>query len=1091
MKNRLMIFCAALCSALMAFAASRATTPMMKRDDWWVKRWNEHSKCEKTGQYDFVFIGDSIMHRWEYEPAGKEVWAAKLAKYRVFNCGYAADRTEHALARLESGEIDKIDPLVVFVHIGTNNAGQTKDKPEETAEGIKLILESIKLRAPHAKIMLMPIFLRGKDANDPARIINEKVNELIRPLADGKRIEWMDLRSLFANSDGTISPDMMKDYLHLTSVKAYNLWADALIKVMDKVLEDAKPILEFDFTEGIRQYDVDSKGSFHGVLPKNIGDNFSGWSVAHLTTELKEENGVKFLRFTASKAPNGGQFSGGTFAADCPGVFRCVIKARTENDSFSFGLRQHGAPYHSVWTTPFNEREFREYTYYFKVTEKQTQSVGFFFWPQANGYTDIASVKFYRAQESDLTTTVRRPAPSVTRYMHNVRFLLGLPCGWSVDRATYHGQVTVERQADGTPCLLAQNNEDENCVIYSAPFQTNRPDTPHNAALKYRAEGKWYFEVYDSNRRYISAAPLKECTEWNTAVSVFTPNATAEAFYLRIVGSGKLWLDCANVTLGKEPPREETECAVALAPVSGEIASVTRIQFTDEPALVKWCVRDAPAGATLKMRVADIYGARYELADIKLAAQKEQSGEVNFMPALAPKLGQFRIEAVVATADGKRAAEPVETVVTRLARPPAWGKDAPDSPFGAHFLAQEGMIKTMKAMGINHARFHDAHTELTGWAHLEPEKGKWNFAKSDWCIEALRKNNIWIFGQLGTAPAWATHYGDLGCKYMGYFERYLRPTNVVDWVNYVKTIVKRNEGRINEYFVWNEPWGGWWKSAADIKYYDADKAAYDFGVFQNITSQAAREVVPSVKICGYNTYASESGRDWTAGVDSAGAFATCDALDFHFYTTVRLCRRGMQSTVMHATFEPVLAAHANFDGKPVYMSEGQGTSNGGTSSREHLSGLYRLCVPWAAEARALYTDCADKTCRYLVEMMAEGVKRIYLYTAHGYTCLAVRPSFLTLIGADGFATPTSVAHSHMACRIEGKQFVRSTEYGKKAMAYLFADAQGNEVTMYSDLTSDEAMALAADKTLLVTDLFGNALNKTTYLPGSVVWASKR
>ena len=51
---------------------------------------------------------------------------------------------------------------------------------------------------------------------------------------------------------------------------------------------------------------------------------------------------------------------------------------------------------------------------------------------------------------------------------------------------------------------------------------------------------------------------------------------------------------------------------------------------------------------------------------------------------------------------------------------------------------------------------------------MEEEKGKWTFHDAD--IARFRAGHIKIFAQLGTAPAWATHYGDLGCKNMGYFE---------------------------------------------------------------------------------------------------------------------------------------------------------------------------------------------------------------------------------------------------------------------------------------------------------------------------------
>lgn len=229
---------------LSAFASEgnvcRATTPAHKLNaDWWKEHFERNRDWARRHPFDFVFIGDSIMHRWEYEPAGLCVWPRKLAKYRILNCGCAGDRTEHALWRLDHGEIDGVDPKVVFIHIGTNNAGQQppeKEPPEDTAAGIRAIVERVQAKLPRAQIVLHPIFLRGKTPDDPVRRRNERVNELIRPLADGTRVVWMDLRPLFVEKDGTISPEVMKDYLHLTSDAAYERWADAIIPTLDKAL---------------------------------------------------------------------------------------------------------------------------------------------------------------------------------------------------------------------------------------------------------------------------------------------------------------------------------------------------------------------------------------------------------------------------------------------------------------------------------------------------------------------------------------------------------------------------------------------------------------------------------------------------------------------------------------------------------------------------------------------------------------------------------------------------------------------------------------------------------------------------------------
>ena len=52
-------------------------------------------------------------------------------------------------------------------------------------------------------------------------------NEIFRNIADGKMIHYLDIGEVFINPDGTISAEIMPDFLHLTPA-GYKLWADAI-----------------------------------------------------------------------------------------------------------------------------------------------------------------------------------------------------------------------------------------------------------------------------------------------------------------------------------------------------------------------------------------------------------------------------------------------------------------------------------------------------------------------------------------------------------------------------------------------------------------------------------------------------------------------------------------------------------------------------------------------------------------------------------------------------------------------------------------------------------------------------------------------
>ena len=61
------------------------------------------------------------------------------------------------------------------------------------------------------------------------------INSLISGL-DGKRnVSYLDIGKVFIESDGSISPSIMNDYLHPTAA-GYERWAEAMEPVLKKLL---------------------------------------------------------------------------------------------------------------------------------------------------------------------------------------------------------------------------------------------------------------------------------------------------------------------------------------------------------------------------------------------------------------------------------------------------------------------------------------------------------------------------------------------------------------------------------------------------------------------------------------------------------------------------------------------------------------------------------------------------------------------------------------------------------------------------------------------------------------------------------------
>ena len=201
--------------------------------DWWLPRHEEKLARVQQGNVDLLFIGDSITHGWENQ--GKAVWQEFYRDWNAVNLGFGGDRTENVLWRLQHGELDGISPKAAVLMIGTNNTGHRQENPEFTAAGIKAILDELRQRLPQTKILLLAIFPRSEQPDDPLRQINERVNALISGYADGEMIHFLNINETFLEDNGVLSKEIMPDLLH-PEEKGYRLWAEAMAPTLGTLM---------------------------------------------------------------------------------------------------------------------------------------------------------------------------------------------------------------------------------------------------------------------------------------------------------------------------------------------------------------------------------------------------------------------------------------------------------------------------------------------------------------------------------------------------------------------------------------------------------------------------------------------------------------------------------------------------------------------------------------------------------------------------------------------------------------------------------------------------------------------------------------
>ena len=235
-------------------------------ENWWMRRHDailERLKSEK--EFDIVLAGDSITHRWERH--GKDAYVQVTNELKVLNLGFGADCVKNLLWRLRSGELDGYRAKAVQLMIGTNNG--VNEPAEETAAQIRACLREIRERQPQAKILLCPILPRGTP-DSVERGKNDAVNELLKPLADGKTIVWTDWSGFFTLADGRLKPGLNDDGLH-PNAKGYAEWAKVALPVWKGCLTQSRR--EAENAENVQKVSADSARSASPREMKTIEAN--------------------------------------------------------------------------------------------------------------------------------------------------------------------------------------------------------------------------------------------------------------------------------------------------------------------------------------------------------------------------------------------------------------------------------------------------------------------------------------------------------------------------------------------------------------------------------------------------------------------------------------------------------------------------------------------------------------------------------------------------------------------------------------------------------------------------------------------------
>lgn len=116
----------------------------------------------------------------------------------------------------------------------------------------------------------------------------------------------------------------------------------------------------------------------------------------------------------------------------------------------------------------------------------------------------------------------------------------------------------------------------------------------------------------------------------------------------------------------------------------------------------------------------------------------------------------------------------------------------------------EKSIALMKNAGVGWVRLDFL------WEDIEPQEGKFDFAKYDLIVKLLRDKGIHILGILHYSTSWASSCGEWNCP----------PKDNKIFVNYSSKVIGRYKNQVKYWELWNEPDSAtYWKEQDGLKSY--------------------------------------------------------------------------------------------------------------------------------------------------------------------------------------------------------------------------------------------------------------------------------
>jgi hypothetical protein len=453
------------------------------------------------------------------------------------------------------------------------------------------------------------------------------------------------------------------------------------------------------------------------------------------------------------------------------------------------------------------------------------------------------------------------------------------------------------------------------------------------------------------------------------------------------------------------------------------VATIRSLALKEMAGTVAWAVRDW-AGRTFKEGSAKVAApAGGEPVEVRLA-----------MPAAGHKF----LEAEFAMEAEGQVIPPAQAYYTAPLEARGAADPEPASPFGMglYLYRYPGNAEGLKEMDRAAQMAQDAGVKWSreefGWAGIEREKGKSDWAFYDSVVATAKRHGITIYGLLSYWATWTKPY---------------TPEGIEDYCRFAAAAAERYKDDIRHWEVWNEPNIFFWQGPRDM-YADLLKQAY----------AAIKKANPRALVLGCST----AGIDFGFIKRTMELGAPFDILTIHPY----------RATLNDAAFIADLRKAADLAKRPDgRLREAWITEMGWGTHAAHNG-------PAQDFQATTQRRQANLLARAYIDAIASGVSpnvSWYDFRNDGDDPFNFEHN-MGIVARDFTPKPAYRALATVTQMLAGKKFSRILDLGPGITAYRFEDAKGGTDTLVLWTTDTDracALPLKADQPATAVDLMGN------------------